>query len=150
MKTNCKLLIILLMAINFVACNNNKKEVDANIIETPSSNTKGNGAEITFDHDEWDFGTISEGEIVEHTYNFKNTGNKTLLISDVQATCGCTVPIWPREPIKPGQGGSIKVQFNSANKHESVMKDVTIFSNAKEVKKKIVFKAFVTSKTENK
>lgn len=149
MKNLFNVIAVFLLIFNLNACNNNKKEVDADIIESSSDN-KSKSAEITFDHETWDFGTITEGEIVEHTYNFKNTGGKALLISEVQATCGCTVPIWPREPIKPGQSGNIKVQFNSANKHENVMKDVTIFSNSKVVKKKISFKAYVAPKTENK
>ncbi|MCC6722815.1 MAG: DUF1573 domain-containing protein [Bacteroidia bacterium] len=146
--------IILVLLFSITSCQNNTKEVDANIIETPSKNDKSgdksNSAEMTFEHDEWDFGTITEGEIVEHTFSFKNTGNKTLLISDVQASCGCTVPVWPREPINPGKEGSIKIQFNSSNKHESIAKDVTVYSNAKTVKKILKFKAYVNSKTENK
>lgn len=152
MKNKFYYIMLMLAAIGFCKCKNQSKEVEANIIETPSNNkiNKGQAAEMTFEHDEWDFGSITEGEIVEHTYNFKNTGGKPLLISDVQASCGCTVPVWPREPINSGQEGTIKIQFNSAGKHESIAKDVTIYSNAKNVKKILKFKAFVTSKTENK
>jgi hypothetical protein len=73
-----------------------------------------------------------------------------LLISDVQASCGCTIPEWPREPIATGQEGTIKLQFNSNGKSENINKDVTIFSNANPIKKKLTFTAYVKKKPEAK
>ena len=146
--------VIILIAVSFLgflnACNSNSQSADAGLIENSSSandpNSKGNEPIMTFDKETFDFGTINEGEVVEHTYNFKNTGNKPLLISEVQVSCGCTVPVWPREPINPGQSSSIKLQFNSNNKPDQILKDVTIISNANPVKKKLTFTAFVIKK----
>lgn len=133
-----------------LSCNQANTESDAGIIEneTSAGQPEGKGGEpvMTFEQESFDFGTIQEGEVVEHTYSFKNTGTKALLISEVQASCGCTVPDWPREPIKPGQSSSIKIQFNSSNKQDNILKDVTVISNANPVKKKLSFTAFVIKK----
>ena len=59
------------------------------------------GPQITFSDPSKDLGTITQGEIVEHSFVFSNTGNQPLVISDVLVTCGCTVPEWPREPVAP-------------------------------------------------
>jgi hypothetical protein len=146
--------LIVLMVGLISSCGNSGSSSDANIIETSNSanNPNGNAEEpiITFEHETWDFGTITEGEVVEHSFTFKNTGKKPLLISEVQASCGCTIPEWPREPIRSGQEGNIKIQFNSNGKHESINKDVTIYSNANPVKKKLFFKAYVKNKPESK
>lgn len=153
MKVRLNILVITIAGVLF-SCGNNTKSSDANIIESSSTadNPGGQGGEpvMTFDHDMWDFGNMTEGEVVEHDYTFKNTGGRPLLISDVQATCGCTIPEWPREPIRPGQEGKIKIQFNSAGKSENIDKHVTIFSNAKDVKKELNFKAYVKKKPEQK
>ena len=71
---------------------------------------------MEFEETEYDFGTVTEGDKVKHVYKFKNTGNEPLIISNAKATCGCTVPQWPREPIAPGAGGEIEVVFDTKNK----------------------------------
>jgi hypothetical protein len=76
------------------------------------------------------FGTITEGEKVAFSFRFTNTGSNPLVIFDATASCGCTVPEKPKEPIKPGEMGFIKVVFNSAGKRDHVTKDVTVTSNA--------------------
>lgn len=153
MKTKLYILVITVASVMF-SCGTSTESSDANIIESSSTadNPNGKGQEplMTFDHDTWDFGNMTEGEVVEHDFSFKNTGGKPLLISDVQATCGCTIPEWPREPIRPGQEGIIKIRFNSAGKSENIDKHVTIFSNANPVKKELGFKAYVKKKPEVK
>lgn len=79
--------------------------------------------------EEHDFGTITDGDIVEHTFKFKNTGEAPLIISNAKATCGCTVPNWPKEPIPVGEEGEILVRFNSRNKPGNQNKTVTITAN---------------------
>ena len=153
MKNKLSFLVIVLTGLLF-ACNNTPKSTDSSIIESSSTadNPKGNGnlPIMTFEHETWDFGVLTDGEVVEHEFSFKNTGTKALLISDVQASCGCTIPKWPREPISPGQESVIKVSFNSTGKHENINKDVTIFANTNPVKKKLTFKAYVKNKPEAK
>lgn len=76
-----------------------------------------------------DFGTIREGEVVEFSFPFRNTGKAPLLITSASASCGCTVPDYPREPMEPGKEGSIKVSFNSKGKPGHQEKTVTVSSN---------------------
>src|SRR4028118_1304797 len=61
----------------------------------------------------YDFGKITDGEKVEFSFRFKNTGKNPLVVSEASASCGCTVPEKPDEPIRPGETGFIKVAFNS-------------------------------------
>jgi hypothetical protein len=85
---------------------------------------------IQFDDAKHSFGKIKEGDVVKHAYHFKNTGNAPLLISRATATCGCTVPSFPREPIPPGGEGDIVVRFDSHNRKGHQQKNVLISSNA--------------------
>lgn len=89
-----------------------------------------NGPAMTFEEDKHDFGDIRQGDKVEHTFTFENTGNEPLIISNVQVTCGCTATEWPRDPIAPGEEASITIMFNSAGKMGRQNKVVTIVSNA--------------------
>lgn len=86
--------------------------------------------QIMFDNLEHHFGTITEGERVKHTYTFQNVGNADLLVTDATASCGCTIPSWTKDPIKPGEKGEITVEFNSTNKMGEIEKDVKVFTNA--------------------
>ncbi len=78
----------------------------------------------------YDFGKVTDGEIVTYNYRFKNTGTKPLIVTNAQASCGCTVPEKPEQPIQPGDTGFIKVKFNSANRVGQAHKSVTVTSNA--------------------
>ena len=78
----------------------------------------------------YDFGKVTEGEIVEFSYRFKNTGTNPLVVTNVSASCGCTVPEKPEAPIKPGEIGFIKVKFNSQNHPGEAQKKVMVSSNA--------------------
>ena len=103
-------------------------------------------AAISFSKSEHDFGVIDEGEIVETTFEFKNTGKTDLIISNAKSTCGCTIPEWPKEPIPVGGSGEIKVKFNSNNKHNKVTKVVTLTTNTAKGSESVVIKADVTPK----
>ncbi|MBS1763197.1 MAG: DUF1573 domain-containing protein [Bacteroidetes bacterium] len=78
----------------------------------------------------YDFGTIKEGDIVEFSFKFKNTGKYPLIITNTSASCGCTVPEKPEEPIQPGNDGEIKVKFNSSRREGNMNKHVVVTSNA--------------------
>lgn len=88
------------------------------------------GPKISFIEKSHDFGEITQGEKVEHIFEFENVGNEPLILSDVRTTCGCTAPEWPREPIAPGKTARIKVVFNSAGKMGMQNKVITVMSNA--------------------
>ncbi|WP_057935790.1 DUF1573 domain-containing protein [Algoriphagus resistens] len=105
------------------------------------------GAEITFKEKSIDFGDITQGEKVAHTFELTNTGSAPLIISNVAATCGCTVPSWPKEPIAPGKSSEIKVSFNSAGKMGKQNSVVRIYSNASEPIEKVSLISNVLPKT---
>jgi hypothetical protein len=84
---------------------------------------------MAFDKMVHDFGVMTEGEEREFSFRFTNNGNEPLLIESAKGSCGCTVPMWPKEAIAPGSSGEIKVKFNSKNKKGNNQKKVTIISN---------------------
>lgn len=86
---------------------------------------------MTFKETSFDFGTIKQGEVVQHTFNFTNTGDIPLVITDTKTSCGCTVPVWPREAIAPGETGELVVKFDSRGKKNMQNKSVRIIANTK-------------------
>lgn len=96
---------------------------------------------IKFAEPEFNFGTIKQGDKVEHTFKFTNEGTGDLIISDAKASCGCTVPDWTKEPVAPGKDGEVKVVFNSAGKSGEVSKTVTLTLNTEKGTETVSFKA---------
>jgi hypothetical protein len=94
----------------------------------------------------FDFGKVAEGEIVEFSYRFKNTGSQPLVVSNASASCGCTVPEKPEAPIKPGETGFIKVKFNSEGRVGVAHKTVTVQSNAAPAFPELLLKGEVIAK----
>ncbi|WP_074410358.1 MULTISPECIES: DUF1573 domain-containing protein [Aquimarina] len=90
------------------------------------------------------FGTINEGDIVEHKFTFTNTGKAPLVIISAKGSCGCTVSKWPKEPIAPGATGDMMVTFNSNGKPNMQNKQVTITANTEKGKEILKIKAMVT------
>ena len=90
-----------------------------------------------------DFGRINEGDVVKTQFKFTNAGKVVLLISHAQASCGCTVPTTPKDPIRPGESGVIDVEFNSIGKRGETSKTVTIQANTKPMETVIMIKATV-------
>lgn len=91
-------------------------------------------AEIKFEKTSHDFGTFSESSPkVTCVFKFTNTGDKLLVIHQAIASCGCTVPQYPKEPIKPGEGGEIIVTYDGAGKFPGhFKKSITLRTNAKQ------------------
>ena len=90
-----------------------------------------------------DFGEIQEGDVANHTFRFTNNGESPLIIESAKATCGCTVPRWPREPIAVGATGEIEVSFNSQGKPGIQNKTVTIIANTNPKVTKLYIKSNV-------
>ncbi len=97
--------------------------------EPQEASATGDGPQITFEETEFDFGDITQGDVVEHTFNFTNTGNAPLILNNVLTTCGCTAPEWPKQPIAAGEKSKIHVRFNSRGKMGRQNKVITIQSN---------------------
>ena len=99
---------------------------------------------ISFDSYIHDFGVMDEGAEVVHTFEFTNTGAEPLILDKCKGSCGCTVPVCPKDPIPPGGTGSIEVKFNSKGKKNSQTKKVYVNANTDPVQTLLTIKAQVT------
>ena len=109
------------------------KASNADIVRLPiSADGKADGtlmAKMEFETSSYNFGTITEGAVVKHVFKFKNIGAVPLVISDIQTSCGCTVPDWQRAPIAVGASSEVKIQFNSEGKSGAQEKPVRVIAN---------------------
>jgi hypothetical protein len=105
-------------------------------------------AAINFVKTEHDFGTIKEGDVVEHTFEFTNNGEAPLLIQNAQASCGCTVPDWTKTPVPVGGKGFVKAKFDSSGKPNMQNKTVTVTANTYPTQTVLRFKVMVTPKAQ--
>ncbi|MBI3143619.1 MAG: DUF1573 domain-containing protein [Bacteroidetes bacterium] len=100
------------------------------------------GPQITFTKTTHDFGKIPQGKPVSYEFEFTNTGDAPLVLTSVKASCGCTTPFYPTEPVQPGQTNKIKAVYNAASPG-TFHKSVTVTTNIKEAtgeeKKVILF-----------
>jgi len=103
---------------------------------------------MTFEFETYDFGDIKEGAEATKEFVFTNTGKKNLILTDVVTSCSCTASSWPKEPIAPGQKGTITVGYDTNGKSGSFNKSITITSNAKEETKRIYIKGNVIASGE--
>ena len=105
---------------------------------------------MQFEQETYDFGTVMEGEVVYHTYKFKNTGNEPLIIKNAKASCGCTVPQWSRNPIAPGDNGEIQVKFDTKGRGtpggKPQSKRVTVTANTTPSTSYVTIKGLVDKK----
>ena len=115
---------------------------------TEASAPAGVATTVAFAETTHEFGTIAEGDVVEHTFTFTNTGDTPLIIQDAQTTCGCTVPKKPEAPVPPGETGEIQVRFDSQGKAGVQNKAVTITANTEPTTTRLFIKANVTPKSE--
>lgn len=163
-----KVLMILALAAVFTACSDRKAEkkiaeLESRLAELEGKKTAGPSTSsptpatqpvkdekpegplpkfqfTTMDHD---FGTIKEGQVVEHTYSFKNTGEAPLIIQSAQGSCGCTVPDWSKDPIPVGGTGYVKAKFDSKGFSNIQNKTVTVTANTWPKQTVLRFKAMV-------
>jgi len=127
-----KLFIVAIAAVSLAACQQSKTTTvttDSTVTESQSVVASPDAAVISFEQGMYNFGKIVQGEKVNHEYKFTNTGKSPLIVTNATATCGCTIPEVPKEPVKPGDNGVIKVVFNSAGKMGMQDKVITITSN---------------------
>ena len=103
------------------------------------------GPKITWVEDSYELGNVPQGIPVHVTYEFTNTGNAPLIISNVEPACDCTNAEWPKTPVMPGQKGKIKVTFDAKN-GGNFSKTAIVTSNAKPNKVQLVFTGTVVKK----
>ena len=102
---------------------------------------------MTLEDNEHDFGVVREdGGPISHAFTFVNTGEAPLIISQVKASCGCTTPSWPKEPIAPGDTGMVMAQYNPLNRPGAFRKSITITSNADPTTRVLYIKGGVNPK----
>lgn len=128
---NKTLLGVLAAGMLLAACQQNKPASTA--ATTPATAASGpvmpNGPAFKFENDTHDFGKVAQGTQVTYKFNFANVGKSPLIISNAVASCGCTIPVWSKAPIQPGEGGAITVNFNSAGRSGLQDKMITITAN---------------------
>ncbi len=131
-----KLFYFLLPACLFLgflsSCGDSMNKAGGGLINNPNSadgQKDGKRPRIEFDEREFNFGTVTSGDVVKHTYTFKNTGEGQLVIQNATASCGCTVPKFSRNPVLPGGKGEIMVEFNSENRSGEQSKTITVLAN---------------------
>lgn len=121
-----------LLTVSVAQAQTQKQKVSTSEVKVTGVTKAENYAEIKFDTLRHNFGKFSKDDpIVKCTFRFKNTGTAPLVIHQAFASCGCTVPTFTKEPIKPGDTGVIDVTYNGTDKFPGhFQKTVTIRSNA--------------------
>ncbi|MCB9246163.1 MAG: DUF1573 domain-containing protein [Flavobacteriales bacterium] len=152
LKRNSRSLLLSMAALTVLTCFNscgsgNTSGSDTDLIKNnkTASDPDADNPEpiLKFEEEIWDFGRITEGEIVKHSFKFVNAGNETLVINRCSASCGCTTPVCPTQPIKPGESGEITIRFDSHNRLNSQTKNITILANTVPPETVITIKGFV-------
>ena len=164
-----KILIVLAATITIASCKEADKQAEtktsstatttseatttATAATTPAAPQQNTVDPATLTKVEWldgtdkDFGKIEEGKNLEVSFRFKNIGDKPLVISNVSASCGCTVPETPKKPYAPGQTGVIKASFNSSGKVGPNSKQVNVFANLDPAMTTLNFRVEVKAKS---
>lgn len=139
-----QILVLAIVAMSFTACQQNGSKatmadgtsgssISSNGVSASTSDAlvpaSADAPVLSFEKPGYDFGKIKEGEKVHYNFKFKNTGKSPLIITNATATCGCTIPEPPKDPIQPGAEGVIKVVFDSTGKSGMQDKVITVTSN---------------------
>jgi Protein of unknown function (DUF1573) len=150
-----QVLTLILFVSFLVSCNSghenyinaaDKKGVVTPAVATPATSNQNPVTSIQWLDSVKNIGKISEGEKVEIAYRFINTGNNPLVISNVVASCGCTVAEKPQEPIAPGKEGIIRASFDSKGKTGTNHKTITVYANTVEATYPLAFDVEVMAK----
>lgn len=150
---NSKMLLLfvglLVTAIGF-SCKSNLKDdgqISTEVVNNPNTASGKSNKEklpkFEFVEDEHDFGEIIQGTQVTFTFRFKNAGGSDLVISGSKAACGCTNLEYPKNPIRPGKQGTVKVTFNSNGRKGFQNKTITLVANTQPNTKVLKIKAMV-------
>lgn len=137
-----KILLVLIAAVSLAACATKDKKANG---LTQAERDKALNDTVNYTSIQWldttikELGKVKEGQVVEVTYKFRNNGTKNLVIYDVTASCGCTVPEKPEQPFAPGEEGTIRAKFDSHGRpHGMARKEVYVTANTKPEKSHIL------------
>lgn len=120
----------MIITVTILSCDVRRKDKIADDASTQKALALKDSTTVQIIDSAYDFGKVTDGEKVQYSYRFKNTGSKPLVIVDASASCGCTVPQKPEKPIMPGEIGFIKIVFDSKGRVGSAHKTITVISNA--------------------
>ncbi len=157
--------LLIFVFLLFIQCQSSKEERSIQSVRTTASSISNadiirnpvtanqpidtiNIAKMEFESISYHYGEVEEGDVIEHTFSFTNTGNAPLIISNAKSTCGCTVPEWPKAPISVGESGAIKVKFNTANKFDRQVKPIFITANTHPAETKLLLAGTVLKRME--
>lgn len=121
-----------------------EKQEQAELVVDPA-----NAAALEFDSEVYDFGTLPTAAKVDHYVKITNTGKAPLIIRDAQGSCGCTVPVWPKEPIAPGATDSMKITYDAGTQKGKQRKTVTLSTNTVKGKETWTFTADLPNEESN-
>lgn len=125
-----KILVGLCIVCTLLSCNIRNTKNNQDVQATALNQQFSDSTTVQMIDSVYNFGKVTDGENVVFSYRFRNTGKKPLIVSSATASCGCTVPEKPEEPIKPGETGFLKIVFNSKGRVGEVHKEVNVVSNA--------------------
>lgn len=146
MKNTVFLSLVVLLLVSAASCRK-KGELPREVV-LDSEVLKDTTAVSYVDSSVFHFDTLAQGDKAEHTFRIINTGEHNLVIARAFGSCGCTVPEYPKEPVKPGDTALVHVTFNSAGKEGEQNKNVTLVCNTATRSEILYMKGFV--KTEEK
>ena len=130
-----------LLSIGLMACIALGANAQAPETTTPNP-INPNAPKFKFESEVVDYGTIEHNSDGNREFKFTNTGKEPLIISDAKGSCGCTTPNWPKEPIRPGETGVIKVKY-ATDRIGACEKTITLTSNAATPSKVLKIKGVV-------
>lgn len=148
---NFKILVVFIVSLAFFSCKENAtSKINTSNLESAKERDAAislGAAIVEFDKTEYDFGELVEGEIAEGVFKITNKGKADLIITSAKATCGCTVPEWPKEPIAPGDSADLKFTFNSRGRQGKQSKSITLQTNSENLTETIRIKGTVVKKS---
>lgn len=144
-----KRILFVLAAVGLFACQSADKKSTKELTQAERDSVAQDSANSTsiqwLDSTYKDLGKVKEGQVVEVAYRFKNTGNKNLVIVNVSASCGCTIPEKPEKPFAPGEEGVIKAKFDSKGRPVGeARKDVFVKANTQPQDQQLSFRVEIT------
>lgn len=118
-------------------------------LANPPVDKNPNAPIITFVETLYDYGKIEQDGNGLHNFIYKNTGKEPLVLTNVRSSCGCTIPVWSREPLLSGKQDTIKVKYDT-HRIGGFAKTVTIYSNANPIMSVVRIQGEVVAKAANK
>ncbi len=146
-----RLFFVVIVSASLVACNTADKKAGEGPALTQEDKSKASRDSANYTEIQWldssfvDLGKVKEGQVVEVKYRFKNSGTKNLIIANVSASCGCTVPEKPEKPYAPGEEGVIRAKFDSKGRpHGEARKSVYVEANTPTRNYELSFRVEIT------